>query len=278
MKSPLSLLIVLCIAAGCAAESATAQPSAPAPTAGGTPTTPAAPAAGALRPDSTVDEILDALDARGDGLQDFTANVKLSETDTTTGDETARTGVVHYQKQGDGDARLRVVLDKRITDRGEREEKLEYLLDDGWLVDRDYRKTIQVRRQVLEPGQKLDLLKLGEGPFPLPLGQDKADVHKLFEVKKVEEKGENDPAGTVHVQLIPKPGTDFERKFATIDVWVDRNEKMPRRIETTNPDKSSSRTTDLENVKVNTGLNDDAFKLAPVDAKQWQMTEEKYSE
>src|SRR5688572_1749038 len=234
MKSPLSLLIVLCIAAGCAAESATAQPSAPAPTAGGTPTTPAAPAAGALRPDSSVDEILDALDARGDGLQDFSANVKLSETDATTGDETARTGTVQYQKQGDGDARLRVTLDKRITDRGVRDEVLEYLLDDGWLLDRNHRSRVQVRRQVLEPGQKLDLLKLGEGPFPLPLGQDKADVHKMFDVKKVDADEKTDPPGTAHVQLVPKPGSDFADEFASIDVWVDLREKMPRRIETLN--------------------------------------------
>lgn len=268
MRSRCSLLLVLLFAAGCAADSASAQP--PAPSA------PAAP--GALRPDSSIDEILDALDARGDVLQDFSANVKLTEADTVTGDETARSGVIHYQKQGEGDARLHVVLDKRITDRGEREEKLEYLLDDGWLVDRNYRGTVQIRRQVLEPGQKMDLLKLGEGPFPLPLGQDKADVHRLFDVKKIDAKPDTDPAGTVHVQLVPKPGTEFERKFASIDVWVDTNEKMPRRIETLNLEKTASRTTDLENVKVNTGLNDDAFTLPKVDPKKWQMTEEKYSE
>jgi outer membrane lipoprotein-sorting protein len=275
MRSRLSLLFLLCITAGCAADSASAQPPSPAPSDASAAPAPAAP--GALRPDSSVDEILDALDARGDGLQDFSANVKLTEADTTTGDETARTGTVYYQKQGDGDARLRVTLDKRITDRGVRDEVLEYLLDDGWLLDRNHRSRVQVRRQVLEPGQKLDLLKLGEGPFPLPLGQDKADVHKMFDVKKVDADEKTDPPGTAHVQLVPKPGSDFADEFASIDVWVDLSEKMPRRIETLNPQRTSSKTTDLDNVKVNTGLTDEAFTLKPVDPKKWQMTEEPYS-
>ena len=30
---------------------------------------------------------------------------------------------------------------------------------------------------MLKPGEKLNLLKLGEGPFPLPIGQKKEDVY-----------------------------------------------------------------------------------------------------
>ena len=34
------------------------------------------------------------------------------------------------------------------------------------------------------PGEKVNLLKLGEGPFPLPIGQPKEDVHREFIVTK----------------------------------------------------------------------------------------------
>src|SRR6476620_6173369 len=49
-------------------------------------TTPAA--AGGLTTESSVDDILDALDRRGKELNDFTANVTLADTDTAVGNET----------------------------------------------------------------------------------------------------------------------------------------------------------------------------------------------
>ena len=44
-------------------------------------------------------------------------------------------------------------------------EKTEYLLDGQWLIDRNYRAKNEVKREVLKRGQKMDLFKLGEGPF-----------------------------------------------------------------------------------------------------------------
>src|SRR5208282_426281 len=82
----------------------------------------------------------------------------------------------------------------------------QYTLDNGILDDRDYLKKHENRTQVLKPGQKLDLFKLGEGPFPLPLGQKREDVLKLFDVAKVD-LAPGDPAGTVHLCLTPKDGT-----------------------------------------------------------------------
>src|SRR5881409_2596493 len=70
MPKPIGIALVLALAAGYA----TAQPAA---------TTTAAPAGDAkqLNVDSPVDDILDALDARGKDLKDFTAAVTLTDTD-----------------------------------------------------------------------------------------------------------------------------------------------------------------------------------------------------
>ena len=116
----------------------------------------------------------------------------------------------------------------------------------------------ETKRQVLKPGQKLNLLKLGEGPFPLPIGQSREDVLKMFDVKKVDAK-QGDPQGTVHLELAPKPNTDFARKFKTIDVWVETKTSFPRRIATVDKSEAETRTTDLTNIQVNVGLKDDAF-------------------
>ena len=136
-----------------------------------------------------------------------------------------------------------------------------------------------VRQQVLKPGEKLDLLKLGEGPFPLPIGQKKEAVHEQFDVKKIA-PSKDDPkdVATVHVQLAPKPGTQFERKFETIDVWVDAKTHMPARIDTAQGE--TVRSTLLTNFKVNPEppLRDADFTLPAIDKAKWDLHEEPFSE
>src|SRR5438105_12766802 len=165
----------------------------------------AAVAPAALSEASSVDDVLYALDARGRSLNQFTADVTLTETDEGTAVDSQRSGHVWYQKR-QGNDRIRVAFDQKAEGRFNKPEKLEYLLDGGWLVDRDYRRSIEVKRQVLRPGEKINLLKLGEGPFPLPIGQPREEVHKEFDVSK------GDPAlagpkGAPHVALKPKEGT-----------------------------------------------------------------------
>jgi len=218
----------------------------------------------AMDADSSVEQVLDALHARGIGLKDFSADVSLSTTDMLGSGKTTLSGKVYYQAKGQGDARMRVIFDTReVGKKIDKESKLEYLLEDGWLIERDWKRKIQVDRQVLKPGQKIDLLKLGEGPFPLPVGQPRAEVLKSFDVKKIE-AAKDDPAGTVHVQLVPKAGTQFERKFKTIDVWVDLKTDFPRRIETIDPNATEVRTTELPAMHVNQGLRDGQFELEKI--------------
>src|SRR5688572_23553537 len=262
MRLPLNGLLALLICAGCAmADSpplvnpvgADAEPPAataraktpakapakkPAPPAGGD---------GKLSPDSSVDRVLDALDRRGRGLKEFVADVALKEEDDL-GLSSTRKGKVWHQRQGEDDSRIRVVFDTREDEENVYDEKLEYMLDDGWLLDRDFKKKIEVRRQVLKPGEKLNLLKLGEGPFPLPIGQDKKEVKRLFDVTKIA-PADGDPPASVHLQLKPKKGTEFAKKFDLMDVWVDEKSEFPVRIDMTT--QASFKSTALTNLKVN---------------------------
>src|SRR5438046_9369676 len=116
---------------------------------------------------------------------------------------------------------IKVSLDKKEMDDGGKKTKvnqrLDYVLEDGWLTDRDYQKKLEVKRQVLKPGQKMNLLKLGEGPFPMPIGQSKEDVKKLFTATK-EKPAKDDHADTAHVKLVPTPNTQFPKRFKQIDV------------------------------------------------------------
>jgi outer membrane lipoprotein-sorting protein len=224
---------------------------------------------------SSVDQVLDALDARGKTLNDFTADVRLQEDDEAVGKSTVRTGKIWFQKLPENDARMRLTLDKKIVQGKTFDDKLEYVYAKGWLTDRDYGRKINKRRQVVRPGEKINLLKLGQGPLPLPLGQDKADVHQLFEVKKIA-PAKDDPANTIHLELTPKPGTKYEHKFDAVDFWIDTTSQMPVRIQTA--DGPEVRTWDLSNTQVNTGLTDKDFTLSPVNEQEWQLSEEPYGQ
>ena len=230
----------------------------------------------ALSAKSTVDQILDALDARGENLRDFSARVRLTDTDDSSGDSTINTGSVVLQRKGPDDARIRVAFTKRQVGDKIFHADHQYTLDNGILDDRDYLKKHENRTQVLKPGQKLDLFKLGQGPFPLPLGQKREDVLQLFDVARVD-PAKDDPPGSVHVRLTPKDGTQFASRFKTIDVWVDIASAMPRRIQTDDINQITTRTTDLSDVKINAGATDKDFAQPPV-PPDWDVVEGPYAQ
>jgi outer membrane lipoprotein-sorting protein len=230
----------------------------------------ASSAAGELPANATADQVLDALDQRGKSMQEFTATVKLKAGDPDVGDESTRIGKISLQKKSDDSTLVRVQFTKRLVGRILRDEKSDYLLDNGTLTDRDYHKKIENIREVARPGEKINLLKLGEGPFPLPIGQDKADVHKQFAVKMIP-LAKEDPPNTIHLELKPLPDTRFFKRFNAIHVWVDRKTNFPARIKTAAGDGSDVHTTDLEDVTVNPsgGLKPDDFQLPLINSQEW---------
>lgn len=230
----------------------------------------------ALDADSSIDQVLDALDRSGNQLRDFVADVTLTQADARSGDSASSAGTVYFQRTSPDEARIRVTFDTETVGNHKQDKKVDYLLDDGWLWERDYRRKTEIKRQVLQPGQKLNLLKLGEGPFPLPIGQEKTEVHRQFDVQKVAPK-EGDPAQSIHLTLKPAEGSQLAKKFSSIDVWVDPATEMPCRIEAVDANETTIRTTDLTNLRMNKGLPPDAFSLPPID-DSWNRHEEPFSD
>ncbi|MCC7168708.1 MAG: hypothetical protein IT565_14175 [Rhodospirillales bacterium] len=226
---------------------------------------------------STADQILDALHARGDGLKDFSGNVTMDQVDPLTGDTTTLSGNVWFQELGNTASRMRVSFTgKKIGSRTESGYHQEYMLDNGWLIDRDYKRKNEVSRQVLKSGQKINLLKLGEGPFPLPIGQPREEVLKQFAVKRVGPAAD-DPTNTVHVELAPREGTRLARKFKKIDVFVDTTSNFPRQIVTIDPREAEQHITRLPDMKLNGGVGDKDFTLDPID-DNWTRKSEPMTE
>lgn len=213
---------------------------------------------------ATVDDVLDALQASGKDVKSFSADVQMKIEDETFGTATTQMGKVWFQTKPAGDAVLHVALDHKKVGENTFPEKIDYLLDDGWLTDRnDNGKKdggAETRIQLAKAGEKVNLFQLGKGPFPLPIGQDKKDVHAVFDVK-IMPVGKHDPAGTIYLLLTPKPGTSLAENFAAIDVWVDCKTRMPVRIGTENKKKSEYKTTDLLNLQVNPTIKPEDLSL-----------------
>ncbi len=229
--------------------------------------------------DPQIDQILDELHARGGTLKEFTADISETDTDAIMGNTTTKTGKVWYQIKPAGDVRMRILFDKKqVGNKPAHDERREYLLDGGSLIDRDYPAHIEVKRDVSRPGEKVNLFQLGKGPLPLPIGQDKKDVHDQFDVTLVPAT-KDDPAGTVHLQLTPKPGTDLARKFNVLDFFIDRKLGMPVRIHTVDAKQSMEQQIDLQNLKVNPtpGLGDADFTLPSIDKEEgWNRHDEAF--
>lgn len=220
---------------------------------------------------SSLDTILDGLEARGRDLNTLHAAISKSEADASLGEDTeTRAGRLWYDRRGDRDVRIRVSLDTLTINNKPRPDRIEYMLLGGTLTDRNYRSRVEVQRVVQKPGQKIDLFKLGQGPFPLPIGQPKTAVYEQFEVTE-KPAGADAPANTALIKLTPKPDTDMARRFAWLEVWVDQNDFLPRQIKTLNVQGSTLTTTILSDVKLNTPLGDDSFKLEKVNEKEWTI-------
>ena len=231
-----------------------------------------------LPANATADQTLDALHDRGKTLVDFSANVTSTTTDTGMMKDTLQHGKIWYQLPPGQSARLHVLfVDRQAGKKPPTHEKQEYLLAGTWLTDRDYRTKLENRYQIAKPGVKVNLFELGKGPFPLPIGQERKAVTDLFDVTVVKADGD-DPADTIHLQLVPKPGSRLERKFSQVDIWVDRSNQMPSRIKTSDRNGVIERTTDLTNVVVNpsAGLSDKDFELPPVTG--WDQSEKPFEE
>ncbi len=188
------------------------------------PTTPTVPATQpsetmpALDPD--LDRILTRLEERQ--VHDLRAKLAWRQEYVTDTEEdwVTKRGEIWYQK-AEPVARFLIHFNEKLT--GTRRDRLDerHLFDGCWYVEADGRtKTVQ-RREVRRPDDAGDPYKVGEGIFPLPFGQKKADILREFEVEKLPPE-EKDPPATDHVRLRPRQDTKTGQSYKQLDVWIDR--------------------------------------------------------
>lgn len=233
-----------------------------------------APAAGpvVLNADSTADEVLLALQERGRDLKTLTAKVSLADADPATGQRSIRAGEFWLDTAAD-ETRLRVRFETRQDGNRLRTDPVDYLLRGDTLIERQEREKREVRRKVLKPGEKINLLKLGEGPFPIPLGQDREQVLKEFEAERVNSRA-SDPPNTLRLKLTPRPNVRFARQFSSMTIIVGTEDHLPHTMILDKGDAGIVQTVDLKDIQINTGADAARFELPRINAAEWNIIEE----
>ncbi len=156
------------------------------------------------------------------------------------------------------------------------------IFDGAWLTTaKENGRTIE-REQIVRPGEKTDLFKLGHGPFPMPFGQKKADILEHFEVRLIAPSGD-DPKMTDHLVCKTKPNSEIADRFEKIELFVSNDQKsglvgLPVKIIAHNSKDVTLETVIFENMKKNKGLKRDKDFQLPRFTRKWDVSEKALSE
>lgn len=316
----LRLLGVLGVAGGVvgATPAATMQPKhdAPSKQPAGTPAKPSAPAkpvdkpAPEVQPASkqsapaaerfkTADELLNGLETADRDLASLKAQIQYTrDSGRLEGKvQTVRRGTIYYAAKipgapdapKDGPARrgFAVKFTEMVVDNAKRDEPREFIFDGEWLVEKFPGEKQFFKRRIVPPGQVADPLRIGQGPFPIPVGQKRADIQDRFDttlVDPLEGIGANQPrtkemldrAEAYQLKLIPKPGTEEAREFKEIRIWYQGKDLLPRMARTINRENGNAEVV-LINLVRNEPTDPKLFDTTPPRKEDgWQIEVEEF--
>lgn len=231
------------------------------------PPAPAPPGAG------EVDVLLDRIAASAADLDDFQAEVTYVKWDSVLERTETRFGEVIYQVRPGGNARFAILLDRLIVGSRAQDRSKHYVFDGSWLVEIDPQAKQFIKRQVVEPGRRMNPFKLGEGPFPLPIGQLREDVHERYDVSLLEAPLNERLAAWLADKpahgLLLVPRTDQE-DFKQAEVWYDKSTLLPIGICLTEAN-GSLKIVMLNDPRRNAGIDEAKLSLEEPDPREWQI-------
>lgn len=238
----------------------------------------------------TADDLLRTLETADADLKTLESSVLYSKIWMDGSDRHVRVGKIAFRDdraQANGARKFAVLFDKldiggRVTN-----EPKEYVFDGQMLVERlPEQKKMNVLLR-LQPGQSADPLRIGEGPVPIPIGQDRTDILARYDATLLDAmadlEGEDAKetedlkkflAGSMQLKLTPKQAND---KYKEVRLWYRRGTKqngdpqlLPRLARATlrNGDVDLVQ---LFNVKTNEKVEDRVFRATSPDG--WQVQE-----
>jgi len=288
--------VLVCVFGGVTAELAGGQPSqpvAPSPTPAPTtpaqdPKTPPAPAKqpvpdkpadavkGPKAPEpgeiKTAEDLLARLETADKDLRTLSAVIKydLVAGAIEGGYRTSRRGTLDFTNRrtegGEPNGSFAVRFTQLITDRKVREEDQTFIYHDGVAVERLGKDKQITRFKLSGKDRKVNLLKIGEGPFPIPFGQKSADILARFDVQLLpatdgipaERHGDVLYEDGYQLRLVPKANVKAAKEFTEARMWFTRENLTPFMARTTKQDGGSEELM-LINIRRNEPIEDKVF-------------------
>ena len=222
-----------------------------------------------------VDELLEKLERAADDLRDFSADIRYDKWDAVLERTEIRTGEVIYQVDAaDGSKRFAILFDTLITPPRREDRRTHFIFAGSWFVEIDHEAKQFIKRQIVAPDKQFDPLKLGEGPFPLPIGQSKDEILARFDVQRIDLPKEGllkNLSNVYGLRLTPKPNTPEAEDFQRVELFYDRQTLLPTGINVVqvNGDRKTVR---LRNLRRNQGVDEDKLNIETPDPKQgWHI-------
>ncbi|GEM_PF-1464597 len=149
---------------------------------------------------SAAEQFLTELESADQGLRTLRTGIQYDRVFELQGDRQVWEGTLLYQssepvngRPGAGAAaipaarKFMVQFDRsKIGDQVNQMDKKSFLFDGRWFVERNERLKTISRKEVFRTDEATDPMRLGDSPFPLPIGQKKADILERYEVELLE--------------------------------------------------------------------------------------------
>lgn len=246
--------VIAILAAGYAAQ---AQDRPAAPTA-----KPAAPTEAEAK-QAAIMKILKDLEVAGVKHPTIQADVDYRIERRLTGETEQRSGYVKYQKRtGKTPDKFRMHFDTLRMDEGRKlKSVVDYAFDGMWLSIAKHRIKELKKYQVAAQGQRVEPLRLGKGPFPMPFGQNVEDIVKFFKVTQPARKArKSDPTNADYLVFTTLTARKKELSVIKLEQWIDRTTHLPVMI--TAYDKNKNKTTVIfSNVKTDVKFDKSIFLI-----------------
>ena len=204
---------------------------------------------------ATADDLLTVLESAGKDLRTFQANLRkikfFDEIDGGGTHEQAGTLVFVSEPQPVKEGRpqparrkFAVTFDYTIFDgKNKNTDAQTFIFDGEWLTEKNAAAKQVHKRQVVPPGEIMDPLAVGEGPFPLPIGQKREKILERFDAELLppekfgDFKGPGGKSGapmpdvlreTWQLRLTPKPEFKGDYRLSEARIWYRKDNLLPR--------------------------------------------------
>jgi outer membrane lipoprotein-sorting protein len=251
MPKPLCTFAALSCAALVVAAAFAAEPAAP-------PKPDAAPVAAEAPPAPDVVELLDRMEAAGKDLKTLRAKFDYELNQTLYEDVQKRKGDLQYMAPN--------LLRFEFTDKPQ-----ETFIFDGRTLfhKKDPTRQLIVWELRLPTEPPVESLELGKIPFPLPFGQKKEAVLRLFTAGRDAKEEATDKEKRQVLVLVPRKDTPLAKDYTKILLWVDPKTAMPTRARLHDTSENVT-TVDFRDIQTNKDVDPKSF-TRPTVPQDWEV-------